>query len=165
MPQTSARLIGSRLPAVRLGEMVGDQLRTVRSSDVFGRGACVIAGLPSSFTPICSEKHLPNLISNADRLRAAGFGEIACIVSTNPYAVGAWAKIADPGRKLRFLSDGNLCFARALGLSTQELKYFLGECSQRYLLTVRNGVIASARIEDITDFSCTGADELVLEEA
>jgi peroxiredoxin len=165
MPQSHARLIGTRVPAVRLGELVEGQLRAVRASDIFGRGASVIVGMPGAFTPLCSEKHLPNLISNADRLRASGFREIACVATSDPYSVEAWARAADPGRKVRFLSDGNLSLVRSLGLTTHATRHFLGECSERYMLTVRDGVIASVRVEDeITDFSCTRSDDLVLEE-
>lgn len=164
MSQTNARLVGTRVPVVRLGELVEGQLRAVRASDIFGRGACVIVGMPGAFTPLCSEKHLPNLISNADRLREAGFSEIACVVTSDPFAVEAWSRVIDPGRKVRLLSDGNLSFTRGLGLSTHEPKLFLGECSERYLLTIRDGVIATARVEEkITEFSCTNSDDLVLE--
>lgn len=164
MPQ-SHRLVGTGMPVVRLGEMVNDQLRAVRASDIFGRGASVVVGMPGAFTPLCTEKHLPNLISNADRLRASGFTEIACVATSDPYSIDAWARAIDPARKVRFLSDGNLNLVRALGLTTHATRLFLGECSERYLLTVRDGVIASVRVEDeITNFSCTRTDDLVLEE-
>jgi peroxiredoxin len=43
---------------------------------------------------------------------------------------------------------------------------FLGECSERYMLTTRDGMIDSARVEEnILDVTCTDPEELVLEGA
>jgi peroxiredoxin len=114
---------------------------------------------------VCSEKHLPSLVRNADRLRQAGVGQLVCVVTSDPWSVDAWTKVVDPARKVRFVSDGNLSFTRALGLSTHEPKLFIGERSERYMLTVRNGAIESARIEDhIANLVCTEPDDFVLEE-
>lgn len=158
------KFVGMRVPQVRLGEMIEGQLRPVRADDLFGRGVCVVAGMPGAFTPTCTEKHLPSLLRNADRMRAAGFAEIACVVTSDPFALEAWAKSVDPQRKVRFLSDGNRTFTRALGLVTHEPRYFLGECSKRYLMTLRDGAIESLRVEEtIADVSCTSVDDLVLE--
>lgn len=165
MPNVQAKLVGMRMPAVRLGEMVDGELRTVRASELVGMGSAVIVGVPAAFSPVCSEKHLPSLVRNADRLRQAGAGQLLCVVTDNPWTVDAWAKVVDPTRKVRFLSDGNLSFTRALTLSMHEPKYFLGERSERYMLTVRNGVIESARVEDhIAIVSCTKPDDFILEE-
>jgi 2-Cys peroxiredoxin 5 len=159
-----SKLVGARLPQVRICEVVDGQQRVLRASDLLARGRAMIVGMPGAFTPLCSERHLPSLIRNADRLRAAGFTEVACVVTSNPFAVDAWAKAADPLKKVRFLSDGNLAFTRALGLTTHEPRIFLGECSQRYLLTARDGAIDSVRVEDsIINLSCADPDEFVLE--
>ena len=40
----------------------------------------------------------------------------------------------------------------------------MGECSKRYLLTVRDGAMETVRVEAIIlDLSCTNPDELVLD--
>ncbi len=161
---THSKLVGTRIPQVRLGEIIEGQLRALRASEIFGRGACMIAGMPGAFTPICTGKHVPSLLRNADRLRAAGFAEIACVATSNPFALDAWAKLVDPERKVRFLSDGNRTFTRTLGLMTHEPKLFLGECSMRYLMTLRDGVIESVRVEEsVLHVSCSSPDDLVLE--
>ena len=166
MSQDHARLVGLRLPAVRVGEMIDGQLRSVRATDVLAQGNVIIAGMPAAFSPVCSEKHLPSLVRNADRLRKAGFSEVVCVATSDPFSLDAWARVMDPARKVRFLSDRNLSFVRALGLSTHQPRLFLGECSERYMLTVRDGVIVSARVEaDILELSCTESDTFVLEEA
>lgn len=158
------KLVGQRLPQVRLGEIVAGEVRGVVASDVLGKGMVVIAGMPGAFTPVCSERHLPSILRNADRLRAAGVDEIVCIATSNPFALEAWSAVQDPMRKLRFLSDGNGYFARALGLTTFEHELFLGECSKRYLMTVRDGVIQAVRVEDsIFELSCASPDDFVVD--
>ena len=121
-----SKLIGQRLPRAQLCEMVEGQLPVLEAGQIFGRGLALLVGMPGAYTPICAGRHLPSLLKSADRLRAGGVTEIACIVTSSPFAVDAWAKAADPARKFRFLSDGNLCFSRALGLTTQEENLFMG---------------------------------------
>lgn len=158
-----SKLVGARLPHASLCEMVEGQLRVVEPSQIFGKGLVLIVGMPGAFTPICTGRHLPSLLKSADRLRAGGVTEIACIVTSSPFAVEAWAKSADPTRKARFFSDGNLDFSRALGLTTDEFGLFMGECSKRYLLTVRDGTIETARVEDsVLNVGCTNPEDLVL---
>lgn len=165
MPNVQARLVGMRIPAVRVGEIIGGELRAVRVPDLVGLGSAAIVGVPAAFSPLCSEEHLPSLVRNADRLRQAGLDHVLCIVTDNPWAVDTWARAVDPAKKVRFLADGNLSFTRALGLSTHEPRLFLGERSDRYMLTVRHGLIDSVRVEDsILDLSCTEPDEFILEE-
>ncbi len=160
------KLIGTRVPLVRVGEMVDGHLLSVRASDVVARGRSIIVGVPAAFSPVCSGKHLPSLVRNVDRLLQSGFEQVICVVSSDPYATEAWAKTVDPARRIRFLADGNLHLTRALGLQTHEPKMFLGECSQRYMLMVRDGVIESARVEEgLMELSCTDPDNFVLEDA
>jgi len=157
-------LVGARLPQTQLCEVVEGQLRVLEAARILGRGLVLLVGMPGAFTPICAGRHLPSLLKSADRLRAAGLTEIACIVTSSPFAVDAWAKAADPARKVRFLSDGNLSFSRALGLTTHEADLFMGDCSKRYLLTVRDGAIETVRVEEtILNLSCTDPDDLVVD--
>lgn len=72
----------------------------------------------------------------------------------------AWSRQVDPTRKLRFLSDGNLEFTRALALDAGNRELFIGTRSERYLMIVENGTIVRLRIEpNILTFSCATADD------
>jgi peroxiredoxin len=161
MTEIPHSLVGMRLPETKLGEMVGGEIRTVVASEVFAVGRAVIVGMPGAFTPICSGRHLPNLVANAERLRFGGVTHLACIVTSDPFAIDTWAKQADPAGQIRFLSDGNLTLARALGLSSHEPTLFLGERSARYVLLTQDGIITSVRVEQsILDVKCTSVDTL-----
>jgi glutaredoxin/glutathione-dependent peroxiredoxin len=154
-------LIGRSLPAtVALAEWAEDHVRMRLAGDLFGRGRVMIAGAPGAFTPVCSQRHIPDLIENADRLAANGV-RLYCVVTSDPFSLLAWARIIDPLHKLTFLSDGNLAFARALGLLAPAEEIFMGLRSQRYALTAVDGQIRSARVERSTlDFACTRASDL-----
>lgn len=157
-------LVGKLLPDSKLGEMVGGEIRTVLANEVFASGRALIVGMPGAFTPICSGRHLPNLVANAARLRQGGIRHLACIVTSDLFTIDTWARQADPAGQIRFLSDGNLTLARALGLTSYEPTLFLGERSARYVLLVQDGVISSVRVEQsILDVACTAVDTLDLE--
>jgi peroxiredoxin len=83
-----------------------------------------------------------------------------CIAPNDPFVLEAWAKLVDPERRIRFLSDGNLQFTRALALDCENPNLFIGERSERYLMVVENGTIVRLRVEaNILTYSCSGADE------
>ena len=76
----------------------------------------------------------------------------------------AWARQLDPQGKIEFYSDGNLDFARALRLDVTNRALFLGQRSQRYLMSTENGVITRLKVEpDILRYSCTrSADAMAI---
>lgn len=155
---------GRRVPNIMLGELYGDEIVTVHTEQLFLGVRAVVIGVPGAFTPVCSGQHLPNFIANAPRLKAAGFSLIACVAPNDPWTIDRWARDIDPDRHVRFLSDGNLAFTRALGLSARADSLFLGERSQRYVMTLRNAVIEKLRVEDdIVSLHCTHADAVMLD--
>lgn len=61
------------------------------------------------------------------------------------------------------ISDGNLDFARAMGLVTDAHDLFLGARSQRYMLQLKDSVVEKIGIErDILTVSCTRAEAVLL---
>ena len=113
-------------------------------------------GIPGAYTPICADRHVPELVRDADRLRAAGFDMIGCIASNDPFVLQKWTREIDPQGKICFLSDGNLEFAAALGLLQTEESLFLGTRSERYALTIEGGFIKRLKVEaSIFDVKCT----------
>ncbi len=168
MPMTASRevIVGRKLTGAMLAELVDGQVVPVSAYDVMSKGHVLAIGVPGAFTPVCSEQHVPAMVQNASRLRRSGYDHLVCIVACDPFVTDAWANVVDPGRSVRFISDGNLNFAKWLGLVTQEQKLFLGDRSQRYMLSIRDATIETVRIEaQITDYACTKPDNLVLEGA
>lgn len=165
MPHSRSILVGMRIPGVMVAELDEGQVRPVSAHDVLGRGRTLCIGVPGAFTPVCTERHVPSLVRSAERLRRSGFDHLVCMVASDPFATDAWQRVVDPKRWIRFVSDGNLNFCRALALNTHEQSLFLGDRSERYLLVVQSGAIEKVRIEQrITDYSCTHPADFILEQ-
>jgi 2-Cys peroxiredoxin 5 len=154
-------LNGSRVPAVMLGRLENNAIRTVSTAELFAYGQAVIMGIPGAFTPVCTQLHIPEFVQSADRLIAAGCSHLVCITPNDPYVLDAWAQRVDPKSKIEFYSDGNLKFTRALGLLEQVQHHYLGWRSSRYLMVTSDGVIQRLRVEkDATDYRCTRPRQL-----
>jgi peroxiredoxin len=138
-------MLGTRIPNVKLGRLRGGEVQVVTARNIFERRRSIVLGVPGAFTPGSTRQHVPEFIRNATRLKASGYGELICIVPNDPFVVQMWAEMIDPEEKLLFLSDGNLDFTRALGMSSHNRPLFLGQRSKRYLMTVDDGIITRLR--------------------
>ncbi|MGE3302807.1 MAG: redoxin family protein [Hyphomonadaceae bacterium] len=156
--------VGRRLPPATLAEWVGDGPAAVRAERLFAGRRAVVVGVPGAFTPVCTGRHVPAFVASAAKLRASGFSLLACIAPNDPWTLRRWAEEVDPAGELRFLSDGNLHFTRALGLCMQDEAHFLGERSKRYSMIVEDAVIRRISVEEsIFDVGCSAAEQLLLD--
>lgn len=154
--------VGQRLPSVRLAKVANDNLETMETDNLFAGKRAVIIGVPGAFTPVCTEKHIPQFVKAADSLKAAGFDMIAVVAPNDPWVMEKMAEQMDPDHKLVFLSDGNLDFIRATGLVSDERQHFMGERSQRYLMTLRNAIVERLNVEQtVLSVSCTSVKDVV----
>jgi peroxiredoxin len=63
--------------------------------------------------------------------------------------------------KIEFYSDGNLEFARSLGLLEQVSHLYLGWRSSRYLMVTSDGMIQRLRVEkDPVEYHCTRPQDI-----
>lgn len=148
--------VGQRLPSVELAHIVGDQLKSVGLDGLLRGRRVVLVGLPGAFTPVCTGRHLPELIGQASKLRASGIDEIICVAPNSPWVVHEWAQRLDPGSQLTFLSDGNLDLAQKSGLSVMERSLFLGQCCKRFTVLLQNAVIEKLAVEEtVNALTCT----------
>jgi 2-Cys peroxiredoxin 5 len=155
-------LVGSRIPDVKLAWLENGDIVSRNSHAIFEHHRAVVVGLPGAFTPVCTKQHVPDFVKNAPRLRASGFTELICLVPNDPFALIEWQEALDPKGELTFLSDGNLDFATALGLTTRHTRLFLGWRSERYMMIVENGMITRFRVEpNIITYSCTRPGDAV----
>jgi peroxiredoxin len=164
VPNSRNTLLGMRVPGAMVAELEDGHVNPLTAHDVLFRGRSLVIGVPGAFTPLCTERHVPNLVQSAERLRRSGFDHLVCFVASDPFVTQAWQRVVDPKGWIRFVSDGNLNFCRALGLNTHEQSLFLGDRSERYLMIVQDGIIEKVRVEQrITDYSCTRPSDFVLE--
>jgi peroxiredoxin len=155
--------VGQRLPPVVLGELQNGELRRVPLERLLAGRRALIIGVPGAFTPVCSQRHVPDFVSKADALKALGFDLLVCISPNDPWAVAAWAEQIDPEGRLRFLSDGNMEFARETGLVELHPDLFLGERLKRFVITLKDAVVDHIGIEtDILTVGCSRSEDVVL---
>jgi 2-Cys peroxiredoxin 5 len=156
-------LVGAQVPDVQFGCLENDIVTFVAARALFAGHKAIVVGVPGAFTPVCSSQHVPDFVTNAATLREHGFDLLLCIAPNDPFVLRKWAGDLDPGNKLMFLSDGNLDWTKALGLTSLERDLCLGQRSQRYLMNVDNGIIQRLKVEPgVLDFSCTGVRDAVL---
>ena len=158
-------VVGSRVPHVKLGYLSNGDVATVNACDLFAGARSVVLGIPGAFTPVCTRQHVPDFVANADEIAASGYSQLICIAPNDPFTLETWRAQVDPQSKIRFLSDGNLDFCRALGLNEAHRDLFLGQRSKRYLLLVNDGVIQRVRVESsILTYACTRAEHVLMED-
>ena len=156
-------ILGQRIPDVNVGYLdeAGSPV-SVSLRSVLDQGTHIVIGVPGAFTPICTKRHLPRFISQAETLLQSGFDQISCIVSNDPFTVDQWRRHIDPDGRLKFYADGPMAFSRRFGLTEVLPEHLhMGERSKRYLLIVRNGVIQRVNVErTVIEFTCTGPEDI-----
>lgn len=155
---------GRRIPPVSLGALLSGEVHARSLEQVLAGRRAVMIGVPGAFTPVCTEQHVPSLIASADRLKVSGIDLLICITPNDPWTTDAWARQVDPGRKLLFLSDGNLSLATALGVTVRDAEHFLGLRNRRYLMQTRDAVIERLTVETAPmALSCTRPQDIILD--
>lgn len=155
--------VGQRIPQAFLAEIDDGKIVEVAAETLFAGRRAVMVGVPGAFTPVCTQKHLPDFVTGADKLKAAGFDMIVCLAANDPWTVGAWADAVDPTRKIRFLSDGNLDFSRKLGLTEVRRDLYLGERTSRFLMILENAIVQRLSVEPfIEHLTRTRCDDIFI---
>lgn len=150
------------LPDVNVATMQDGEIVSHSLKALFADGLHILVGVPGVYTPICSNEHLPNLIHNADELKALGVKSIACISDDNPWAIEAWKETLDGHEKVLFLCDGNRDFLRECNLSSGEAELFLAGKYARFYLILHDGVIKRTRFEaTVLNTVCTTGESMM----
>lgn len=150
--------VGQRIPPAFLGALHDGQVRRVATEPLFLGRRAILLGVPGAFTPVCTTRHVPDFVANADRLRESGYSLIACMAPNDPWVLRDWSRKVDPEGKIMFLSDGNLEFARRLGLTDMDHDNYLGERCRRFLMVLKDAVVEKLNVESGTiAMTCTGA--------
>lgn len=139
---------GQRLPSATLLEKVEGKIGPVDLGALLAGRRVVIFGLPGAFTPTCSAKHVPGFVASAGALAAMGIDAILCVAVNDPHVMTAWAEATGGAAAgIRFLSDADGAFTRALGLDYSAPAAGMFGRSQRYSMLVEDGVVNRLNIE------------------
>ena len=140
--------VGDRLPQATFFVMGAEGVEPRRTEDVFAGKTVVLVGVPGAFTPTCHRNHLPGYIEHADILKARGIDAIAVTAVNDVFVMDAWARETGGAGKITFLADGSGAFAQAIGQAYDASARGLGLRSNRYVMVVRDGVVASLAVEE-----------------
>jgi cytochrome c peroxidase len=156
---------GDRLPETTFLEKGPDGIVPVPSRDLFAGRRVALFGLPGAFTGTCSTRHLPSFVRVADRLRAKGIDEIACVAVNDPHVMLAWGQGAGATEAgIRMLSDAASDFTTALGLAFDNPAAGMFRRSRRYSLLADDGVATILHLEENSGECSVSAGETLLGE-
>jgi glutaredoxin/glutathione-dependent peroxiredoxin len=140
--------VGDKLPEATFKEKTADGLEEVKASEIFNGRKVVLFAVPGAFTPTCSMNHLPGFLENRDAILAKGVDDIAVVSVNDVHVMTAWAKSSGGEGKIRFLSDWDASFTKAIGMDADLSAGTLGIRSRRYAAIVDDGVVKTLNVED-----------------
>ncbi len=152
---------GDPLPNATLHELTADGTKEVPIEGLVRKRRVVLFGLPGAFTPTCSARHVPGYLALADKIKALGVDEIACVSVNDAFVMGAWGRDQHTEGKIRMLADGNADFTRAIGLEENLSGYGMGLRSKRYSMLVDDGVVMTLNIEEPGKFEVSDAETML----
>ena len=154
--------VGNSLPKAAFKEKTSDGMEEVTTSDVFAGKKIVLFAVPGAFTPTCDMNHLPGYIENREAIIEKGVDDIAVVAVNDAFVMAAWAKSSGGEGKIRFLSDWDASFTKAIGMETDLSAGTLGVRSKRYSMLVEDGAVKAINLEDSPGEAVkSGADALM----
>jgi len=140
--------VGDKLPEAKFKEKTSEGMQEVTTSDIFAGKKVVLFAVPGAFTPTCHLNHLPGYLDNRETILAKGADEIAVVAVNDAFVMSAWADATGGTGKIRFLSDWDASFTKAIGMDTDLSAGTLGTRSKRYSMVVEDGVVKTLNIEE-----------------
>lgn len=151
--------VGDRIPDGSLN-LFNDGIQTVSALDVLGKGKVVLFAVPGAFTPTCSNKHLPGYVQHLEDFRERGV-TVACMSVNDAFVMHAWGESQGVPADLLMLADGNVTFAKALGLELDGTKNGMGIRAKRFALYAEDGVVKVVNVEAPGEFRVTSAETML----
>ncbi len=151
---------GQKLPDVTLTQLTNDGMQTLTNKDLFDGKKVVLFAVPGAFTPTCSNAHLPEFITLADKIKAKGVDDIYCVSVNDAFVMKAWGE-SQNAEEISLLADGDASFTKALGLD-KDTAGFGGTRSSRYAMIIDNAEVTGLFVEQGKEFEVSRA-EYVLE--
>lgn len=156
--------IGDKLPEATFKQKTADGMAEVSTSEIFSGKKVVLFAVPGAFTPTCHLNHLPGYLENRDAIMAKGVDDIAVVSVNDAFVMGAWEKATNGSGKLRYLSDWDASFTKAIGMDADLSAGTLGTRSKRYSMIVEDGTVTALNIEDTPGQAVTSGAAALLEQ-
>lgn len=138
---------GQNVPEVTLTQLTSEGMQTLTNKELFDGKKVVLFAVPGAFTPTCSNAHLPEFITLADKIKAKGVDAIYCVSVNDAFVMKAWGD-SQNAEEILMLADGDASFTKALGLE-KDTAGFGGIRSSRYAMIVNNAVVTGLFVEEL----------------
>ena len=152
----------SNIPSVKLPIIVKGKSFTDSLSNITANKKIIIFGVPGSFTPTCSEKHLPGYINLFNEFKNLGIEDIYCLAVNDVFVLKAWLSSFPNGNLINGIADGNGEFTKVMDLEIDYSENFMGTRCKRFALIASNNVVDTLYVEKKGEFLVSSA-EYVLE--
>ena len=149
------------IPSIKVPIMQKGIVSKVILSDEFKRKKIIMFGVPGSFTPTCSEKHMPSYIKLHNEFVAKGVDDIYCLSVNDEYVMQAWLLSYTEGDKILGIADGNGEVSKNLNLLTDKSVNFMGMRCSRFAMIVQDNNIEELLIETPGEYKQTSAENLL----
>jgi len=150
-----------KIPSIKIPIIEGDNSSTEILSRITHNKKIIIFGVPGSFTPTCSEKHLPGYIKFYEKFKKLGVDDIFCLSVNDKYVLKAWLKSYTNGYLIKGIADGNCEFSSIMNLSISYSKNFMGKRCKRFALVANNNVIKQIYIEKKGELLVSSAENVL----
>ena len=150
---------GQNVPEVTLTQLTSEGMQTLTNKELFDGKKVVLFAVPGAFTPTCSNAHLPEFITLADKIKAKGVDAIYCVSVNDAFVMKAWGD-SQNAEEILMLADGDASFTKALGLE-KDTAGFGGMRSSRYAMILNNAVVTGLFVEEGKEFAVSRAEHVL----
>ncbi len=150
---------GQELPSVTLTQLTDDGMQSLTNKELFEGKKVVLFAVPGAFTPTCSNAHLPEFITLADKIKAKGVDAIYCVSVNDAFVMKAWGD-SQNAQEITMLGDGDGSFTKSLGLD-KDTASFGGVRSTRYAMIIENAVVTGLFVEQDKEFVVSRAESVL----
>ncbi|MCH9780644.1 MAG: peroxiredoxin [Alphaproteobacteria bacterium] len=160
MPADPMSLINSPLPSSLMWMTMRQGSPQPVGADALAEGKWVLIGVPGAFTPTCHARHLPGFVDNMKAFADRSV-RVAFMTTNDVFVTDAWGKANNVGDDVLMLADPDNSVSMALHLSLDLSAAKLGMRTQRFAMTIDNGVITSLAIDSGGSFEKTSAESVL----
>ena len=139
-----------QLPDIEVFQFISGNPVKKKISEIINNKKVVMFGLPGAYTSVCSTKHLPGYIKNADQFKSKGIDQIICISVNDPFVMDAWGKANNVEGNILMLADPFINFTKAIGAEVDKSERGLGIRSNRYTMLIDNLKVLNIKEEPDT---------------
>ena len=141
--------VNDNIPQTKLYKItIDNDTEIVNSKELFNKNNILI-GIPGAFTPVCHNKHIPDIINNSKIIKSYNIDNIYILMVNDKFVVKEWIKSFDIDNinEIVFLADTNADFINQTKLIL-ESSLFGHIRSTRFMMIIKNNIVKYLNIED-----------------